>query len=264
MKSLQKIGLFTLLIAFTYSASAQSPIEVEARNYEQSIRGYNNGELVQADRLLDEALGIVKILRPRERRYGALEMISLLEKTAAEMTVLYPDTERLQVGDISNEKGGKAGGHDSHTNGLDTDLAYYRMDRSEIEPNHTLGYFLNGKRINYVAGGVISPDFDIERNFKFIQMLYSSQILSRIFVDALIKKTFCEYTKQMGIFDESVEILRKLRPWPNHADHMHVRIDCPKNSIRCTPQAPIPMGSGCDTIAEDLFTAELMAEEQGC
>lgn len=246
------------------SAIASTPIAIESRNYEQSILGYNNGSLMDADQLQDEGLGIVKILRPRERRYGALEMISLLENTAAEMTVLYPDTERVQIGDIANQKGGKAGGHDSHTNGLDADVSYYRVDRKEIEPTQTDGFFLDGKQINYVAGGKISADLDLDRNFQFLQLLYSSNILSRIFVDAVIKKAFCNYTKEKGIYAESTEILRRLRPWPNHFDHMHVRINCPENSKRCAPQAPIAEGSGCDTIDSDSLAAELAGEEEGC
>jgi penicillin-insensitive murein endopeptidase len=37
-----------------------------------------------------------------------------------------------------------------------------------------------------------------------------------------------------------------VRPWWGHADHIHVRLACPSNSIQCKSQKPPPPGSGCD------------------
>ena len=239
---------FIAIFSTVLSTSANAPIVVDSRIYEQSIKAYSNGSLVQPDQLQDEGKGIVKIFRPRNRRYGALEMISLLEYTAAELEVLYPKMDRLQVGDIAQEKGGKISGHDSHTNGLDADVAYFRTDLQEIDPKQVKGFFLNDKHLSYVTadGKGVTADFDVERNFKFIELLYSSNVLGRIFMDAAIKRTFCEYTKAMGTYKQSIELLRKLRPWPHHDDHMHIRVDCPTNSKRCVKQDPIPDGSGCE------------------
>ena len=39
--------------------------------------------------------------------------------------------------------------------------------------------------------------------------------------------------------------LAKVRPWYGHAEHFHVRIDCPADSPACESQPPVSAGDGC-------------------
>ena len=39
--------------------------------------------------------------------------------------------------------------------------------------------------------------------------------------------------------------LRKIRPWWDHTDHLHVRLNCPKGAPGCVDQDPLPPGDGC-------------------
>ena len=63
--------------------------------------------------------------------------------------------------------------------------------------------------------------------------------VTRIFVNAAIKKALC---REAGA---DRDWLRKVRPWYGHAEHFHVRIACPAESVECKPQAPPDEGDGC-------------------
>ena len=42
--------------------------------------------------------------------------------------------------------------------------------------------------------------------------------------------------------------LHKLRPWPGHNEHFHVRLFCPTDSLHCEAQDEIPPGDGCSEV----------------
>ncbi|MEK6579867.1 MAG: penicillin-insensitive murein endopeptidase, partial [Bdellovibrionota bacterium] len=143
--------------------------------------------------------------------------------------------------------GGFLAGHASHQNGLDADLSYFRVDHREQIPGTGDGF-----DESFVVDGKITPNFDSRRNWELIQFMVSSGIVTRIFVDPMIKHTLCQWagTDQ----NQSItETLRVLRPYSNHRAHMHVRIACPKESPRCTAQVPPPPGDGCGEVETNSF-----------
>ncbi len=210
---------------------------------EQSIGFYADGSLVNAASLNDQGLGFIKMFQKRNRNYGATDLVELLSIAARTFAEAYPYGERLQIGDMSQQNGGKIGHHDSHQNGLDVDLIYFRKNKTEQSPDFEAGF-----EESFVIKKKLSPNFDVNRNFRFIKLLVSSGRINRIFIDPVIKKTFCNYTKRTNEFKESIEVLRVLRPYPNHDDHMHVRLVCPEKSTRCIAQPAPPKGSGCNQI----------------
>ncbi|MCP4448144.1 MAG: hypothetical protein GY811_22825, partial [Myxococcales bacterium] len=62
-------------------------------------------------------------------------------------------------------------------------------------------------------------------------------------VNPLIKKRLCEEGKL------TKAELRVIRPWYGHADHMHVRMQCPSDSEQCEKQKPLPKGDACSSLA---------------
>jgi len=241
------MDIFILIVASAL-ADSPSPIAYQSQPFPQSVGFYSEGTLVSPDRLPDDLPGLTKLFRPRDRRYGALELISTLENAAAQESRDFPGEEPLQVGDTAGALGGPISGHDSHQNGLDADLAYFRKDHRAIDPNQTDGFFLDGSQLNYAKGGKLDPLFDIERNFHLLDLVFSTGLLNRVFMDPLFKKSFCDYADDQGILAEKTELLRHFRPLSGHQDHMHVRLNCPRNSPACKPQDPPPAGNGCDSI----------------
>ncbi len=205
---------------------------------EQAIGFYANGSLINASALPDQGDGFVKLFRSRNRPWGTDDILSLFQWTAAEMQKRFPGGERLQVGDIANKKGGSTGGHDSHQNGLDMDIVYFRVNHKEILDTSTFAE-------SFVSHGKVTANFDTARNWETLKLLVSSKWVNRVFMDQAIKKEFCRYAKSIGESLRETETLRRMRPWPNHDDHFHLRIKCPPKSPRCKTQDEPPTGSGC-------------------
>src|SRR5690606_28371648 len=142
--------------------------------------------------------------------------------------------------------GGDISGHASHENGLDVDIAYFRNDHSEQDPEITSGFIER-----FVRNGKLSANFDLERNWTFIKALTRTGRISRIFTDRVIKNALCRYAESLGELKTEEEALRRLRHWPNHTDHWHVRLTCPEKSPRCKAQDDPPPGSGCGRAASE-------------
>lgn len=207
---------------------------------EQAVGFYGEGSLIDPTSVPPEGPGFLKIFRTRNRGWTSLEMMTLVTQASGEIQRDYPDLERLQMGDFSNSKGGLAGGHKSHQNGLDADLVYYRVHPYEQDPNKNSGF-----AESFVIQDKLSPNFDLRRNWDLISRFVESGIVKRIFVDRVIKQAFCDYAQVQGAAPQTLETLRRLRPLILHDDHLHVRIVCPKNSPRCIEQEDPPVGDGC-------------------
>lgn len=74
------------------------------------------------------------------RRYGTDKLVHTLLKVLAGYRAAHPEAPRVGIGDLSRPNGGSFDerygglGHASHQNGLDADVYYPRLDRSERRP----------------------------------------------------------------------------------------------------------------------------------
>ncbi len=130
-------------------------------------------------------------------------------------------------------------GHASHQSGLDVDIWFWhpkiaerrRLTRRERRrtPNHRV---VDPKKLEYTKYWSDSVP-------AMIWAAAEDSRVSRVLVNPLIKKRLCETD------GDRTEMLRKVRPWYGHADHMHVRLHCPQGSKHCVPQDALPEGDGC-------------------
>ncbi len=218
------------------------PSEFDGTN-EQAIGFFSNGSLINHDALEDEGTGFIKLFRSRNRQFATFDLIEIVYRISEKISFKFPNLDRLQIGDFSAPQGCDISGHTSHENGLDADFAYFRQNNREQDINNESGF-----DEVFVRNGALTANFDIERNFILIKYLVETNRINRIFVDPLIKSTFCEYAQNLGNANDLTETLRRMRPYPNHHDHLHVRITCPLNSPRCINQIEPPLGSGCDEV----------------
>ncbi len=222
------------LLVLSFSSQAQD-ISSEPIGY------YSAGSLRNGVRISDQGAGFMHLFLYRNRGFGALEMINMIVKSSQAMSEKFPGLDRLQIGDIAQEDGGDVSDlHSSHQNGLDADLAYFRLNHREQSPAYIKGF-----AENMVTGGRISNNFDSARVWEFIKKLHENGQVQRIFVDPVIKKEICRFArlkKEVATFEE---VLRSVRAYPNHADHMHVRLRCPPEAKECQSQEDPPSGSGC-------------------
>lgn len=230
---------------------AESEPETEASDptqgkTEQATGFYSNGKLLSGLPLPLEGFGFLKIQRPRKRHYSTHDLIEVIKLTAKMMKDTYPNGERLQIGDMSWQKGGTLSSHKSHQNGLDADIAYFRKDRREQNPELNIPF-----DEGFVKNGKLTANFDVERNWYFFNVMVSTGRVKRLFVDLAIKRAMCAHARGLGIDIEKSETLRRMRIEPLHHDHVHLRINCPKKSPNCQQQLDPPEGSACDSFASE-------------
>lgn len=229
---MKRLLLLTLLFATTsQSWGAQS----------EPVGYYSNGSIRNGVELPDSGPGYMKLFLHRNRAWGTQEMIDMLITSAGLMNKKFPNKDRLQVGDISKKGGGDVTDlHSSHQNGLDVDLTYYRVNEVEQRVSQ-----IDGFAENMVINGRLSRNFDSARNWEFIKQLHESGEVQRIFVDPVIKKELCRQARMKKELLRFDDILRSIRPYANHADHMHVRLKCPRDARNCQSQEDPPAGTGC-------------------
>jgi penicillin-insensitive murein endopeptidase len=174
----------------------------------------------------------------RNRNWGHPELISLVERLAAEAKNK-DGWNGLLVGDLAQPRGGPMlSGHASHQIGLDVDIwltpmperTLTRKEREEIKGKLVVK---DRKRID--------PDVWTEAHARLLKRAASYPEVARIFVHPPIKAEMCKWAKGKG------EWLAKIRPYFGHNWHFHIRIKCPAGSPNCKnqPEARPKDGTGC-------------------
>lgn len=260
------------------------------------------GALRNAEKLPFFGLGYVKLHPWRNNRFGTRALVEMIERAASHMQIysylnptVNPNTgepvspQLLPVGDLSSDEGGvlchgEDKCHGSHENGTDADIGYFRTDywlpdgergKKELVDKKVTTQKTRSGKIKEKVEYVVSERFDVERNWELMKSLARNGDVSRIFVSPPIKQAFCTHVLDRARVTDAEhaelsferELLRKVRADSiekvgHHDDHFHVRIACPKNSLKngfrrhalyrdkteygyCVDQYPPPPGTGC-------------------
>lgn len=144
------------------------------------------------------------------------------------------------VNQLSKEGGGKIVNngvvvHKSHQNGQDIDVAYLTFDK-----------------FTDVLSAKIDKNF-YDCNWKFFELLTAqkfpdhSPVVSKIFVNPKIKKSFCNWARSNDLDKSEVgkQVLRRLYPWEGHTMHFHIRLNCTPLREGCWNDVEIPDATGC-------------------
>jgi penicillin-insensitive murein DD-endopeptidase len=209
-----------------------APADMVAR----AIGFYSRGCLAGAMALPTEGPTWQVMRLSRNRNWGHPDLIRVLQRLAKLAPSLgWPG---LLVGDLAQPRGGPMlTGHASHQVGLDADVWLTPM------PDRVLS---RQEREDMSATNLVAADWnDIDprvwtpQHLAIIKAAAQQPEVDRIFVNAAIKKALCRDTRG----DRSW--LSKVRPYWGHNYHMHIRIECPKNSSGCKNQDPPPRSDGC-------------------
>lgn len=175
----------------------------------------------------------------RRRYYGHPDLIAFLTELGRRANRAGLGT--VLVGDMAQPRGGPMSyGHVSHQSGLDVDV-WFRLDVAPLPREAREGL----EEISFVDPRTrrVDPERWTDAHAELVRLAATHPRVSRVFVDAAVKRDLCERTWP----DRSW--LRLVRPWPRHDDHMHVRLRCPEGATECVNQPPLPLGEGCDVIA---------------
>ncbi|MFC1522453.1 penicillin-insensitive murein endopeptidase [Elusimicrobiota bacterium] len=239
-------GADAVYVNYTSGATLEPFKDLEARSASEAIGYYNNktGRLKNSIKLPEEGMGFVSLKRSnnKNKKYGTEEIVFAMETLGMYFSEEFPDSARLEIGDLSLSKGGKAGGHNSHRNGLDVDISM--LDASNEETNNVDKYSKVSETFikNYVSRGNVTKSFDIKKNWALMRLTVVYTPVQRIYVDKAVKKTFC---KVYGGTRIGQAVLRYLQPWDAHGDHHHVRLECPSGDKRCVRPNPPPRTDRC-------------------
>jgi penicillin-insensitive murein DD-endopeptidase len=171
----------------------------------------------------------------RNHHWGNPQTIAFIEDLSR--TATRAGWRGLYVGDIAQPRGGPVKGHASHQTGLDVDIWYLpptrldlsRSQRERISANNVRSANQRGLNANWTPSHAY-----------ILEAAARDPRVNRIFVTAPVKLSMCADARR-----GDAAWLRKIRPWWNHHDHFHVRLNCPPAARGCVDPDPIPPGDGC-------------------
>jgi len=212
----------------------------------EAIGYYSSGSLKDGLSFEREAPFIHKLFKARNRLYATDDFFEVVKQIDQVVQSFDSVGEKIQIGDFSNLKGGKATGHASHQNGIEADFVYLTVNRRLQSPSAT--YWEE----EFVSGNKLTANFDLPRNVQLFEFLANDIPTSRIFVDAVVKREVCRYVETKGIKNQAriQNMLRRLRIEDLHKTHYHLRLFCPVSDTSCKPQSEPPMGDGCDAFSQ--------------
>lgn len=214
----------------------------------EAIGSYSAGCLAGAEKLPVDGPGYSVMRLSRSRYYGHPNLIRYLENLSA--TTKKAGLKNLLIGDLGRPRGGPMiSGHASHQVGLDVDIWYRLSDKRPTKK----------ERETWSASNLVTKEGRVGKGWgpdqrKLVELAAQDENVERIFVHAAIKKDLCVAYKDAAW-------LYKLRPWWNHADHLHVRLKCPGGSEQCTKQEPlVASNTGCGSEIDWWFSQEAKDE----
>lgn len=162
----------------------------------------------------------------RDRNYGTAEIINLIEKTGCIAINVLGKDARLLVHDLSTKEGGEIKPHDSHQSGRDVDIGLFKRENSKLNnvfEDLTLNIGL----------------FDAQANWILVKALFLSANIDVIFLDSQLINKLQQYASVNEPDKEMVSLIfSKLKQWPGHEHHYHVRIHCSNDDRMCLEQMP--------------------------
>ncbi|WP_219920047.1 penicillin-insensitive murein endopeptidase [Pseudomonas sp. Q2-TVG4-2] len=194
--------------------------------------------LVGAVQLPPEGVGYQAVDLQRNRHYGHPDLVDYIEGLGRRLEEA--SIGPMLVGDMAQPRGGPMSyGHVSHQSGLDVDI-WFRLDLPTLERSEREG--IEQPILVDEATGELDSTRWTSQQAELIRMAAQDPRVARIFVDGAVKRDLCERE-----WDDR-SWLQRIRPWPFHDEHLHVRLRCPVGSTECVDQPAPPPGEGCKAI----------------
>ncbi len=208
------------------------------------IGGVSHGCLVGAATLPLDGVGY-QAMKPQRRRYfGHPQLIAFVKNLGKQAQ---GRGDHLLIGDLAQPRGGPMSyGHRSHQNGLDVDIWLWQPTKA-IDQNQRQRRDMTS--FADLAAARVTPQWSTAQRQALFDAATDPRV-ERIFINPVIKQHLCRT-------EANPRWLYKVRAWPGHDGHFHVRLRCPSDSPRCDSQPPLdPQAVGCDADL-DRWVAEI-------
>ncbi|MEI6667466.1 MAG: penicillin-insensitive murein endopeptidase [Acidobacteriota bacterium] len=155
------------------------------------------------------------LVAPAADTWGTSETMAGIQAAVEKVHELFPDTQPVFVGDISNMDGGRMKRHESHQGGRDVDL----------------GYYYRGGQPKWFETGT-AANLDLSRNWALVRSLVTCTDVETILLDTRIQKLLYKHALTIGEdkawLDRVFQFSRGfkdaiIRHYPRHQTHYHVR-----------------------------------------
>jgi len=166
-----------------------------------------------------------------DARYGTPALVNALVEAAAAVAEAYPGSD-LAIHDLSRPGGGPIEGHGSHRSGRDADVAYYALDAAgeRMNPTRSIWFARSGRERG--APRDAAARFDAERTWAFLRALFADEEITvrYVFMAPHLQRRLLAAAGDDPLRRRATRMLRRPRGRrvDPHADHLHVRIDCPE------------------------------------
>ncbi len=172
----------------------------------------------------------------RNRNWGQPDTIDFI-RDLSRVAARQPGWRGLYIGDISQPRGGPMlSGHRSHQIGLDIDIWMLPANNLRLSRQHREN--ISSIAVANGSGTRMTANWSAAHH-RILKAAASDKRVARIFVSPSIKVQLCREASGNRRW------LRKIRPWPKHNYHFHVRLACPRGMRGCVDQDPPPRGDGC-------------------
>jgi penicillin-insensitive murein endopeptidase len=162
-------------------------------------------------------------VRNLHEAWGTEETVSAVIRGLNLVANAIPDTQRVEIGDLSARHGGRLRPHRSHQSGRDIDVAYYRFDGNELTT------FTSTARV------------DAARQWLLFRHWIARGEVTYIFVDRVIMRQLEMYAAAhepdpavyRAAFGDNGDdgVIRYAR---GHSNHFHARFVCPASDSHCS------------------------------
>jgi penicillin-insensitive murein DD-endopeptidase len=197
-----------------------------------SVGSPNRGRLDGGARLGDAPyLRIVPAYAGSDARWGLPELVGLVERAGRRVARRFQGAV-LNVGDLSRKGGGDLDRHRSHESGRDADIGFYlcTAGKKQVLADRFIPFSADG-----APRGKPGTQFDDARNWALVEALLDDPVshVSHIFTAFHVRTRLLRYAERIGaspsLRQRAAEVMTQPRGVPDHDDHFHVRISCPRD-----------------------------------
>lgn len=222
-------------------ASAPATHQPERPTRVASVGAPNDGRLDGGTHLADAPyLRIVPAYAASDARWGLPGLTGLVDRAARRVARRFPGAV-LNVGDLSRKGGGEVERHRSHESGRDADIGFYLSNtaKKQVFADRFVAFSPSGAPRDKPG-----TQFDEARNWALIEALLDDPVtrVSHIFTAFYVRARLLRYAERIGapasVRQRAAEAMTQPRGVPDHDDHFHVRIACPREQRSvCIEQA---------------------------